>query len=81
MFIFLENKLKKEGFFQECDRGEKKGYVCVCVCWILKGEFEGGEEWHLERDLERGGKKNKRKVGGILDMERRPAAAFLSTLF
>ena len=57
--------------------------VCVCVCvhvcvrWILKGELEGGEEWHLERDFERGGKKNKRKVGGILDMESRPAAAFL----
>lgn len=87
MFIFLENKQKKEGFFQECDGGEEKGFVCMCVCecacahWILKGELEGGEEWHLERDFERGGKKNKRKVGGILDMESRPAATFLCTLF
>lgn len=87
MFIFLENKQKKEGFFQECDGGEEKGFVCMCLCecacahWILKGELEGGEEWHLERDFERGGKKNKRKVGGILNMESRPAATFLCTLF
>lgn len=35
----------------------------MSVYWRLKREGEGGEGWHLDRDFERGGKKNKRKVG------------------
>lgn len=42
--------------------------MCTCVRWRLKRECEEEEDkWHLERDFERGGKKNKRKVGRKLD--------------